>query len=52
LGVPLKIFPPALIELPDWSEIADYAATLLPPEKRTEESEGPGDEPGQGQDQG
>jgi hypothetical protein len=30
LGIPLKEFPPVEIELPDWDELAEYAASLLP----------------------
>jgi hypothetical protein len=30
MGVPLKVFPPVEVELPDWDELADYAASLLP----------------------
>jgi hypothetical protein len=30
LGVPLKEFPPVEVELPDWDELAEYAASLLP----------------------
>jgi hypothetical protein len=30
LGVPLKEFPPVEVELPDWDELAQYAASLLP----------------------
>ncbi len=30
LGVPLKEFPPVEIKLPDWSELAEYARSLLP----------------------
>jgi hypothetical protein len=30
LGVPLKEFPPVEVELPDWGELAEYAASLLP----------------------
>jgi hypothetical protein len=29
VGVPLKEFPPVEIEMPDWSELAEYAAELL-----------------------
>jgi hypothetical protein len=32
LGVPLKEFPPVEVELPDWDELAEYAASLLPEE--------------------
>ncbi len=31
LGIPLKYFPP--VELPDWDELAEYAASLAPPEQ-------------------
>ena len=29
-GIPLKDFPPVEVELPDWDELAEYAASLLP----------------------
>ena len=29
LGIPLKDFPPVDVELPDWDELAEYAASLL-----------------------
>jgi hypothetical protein len=29
-GVPLKEFPPVVVEPPDWGELAEYAASLLP----------------------
>jgi hypothetical protein len=30
LGVPLKEFPPVVVEPSDWDELAAYAASLLP----------------------
>jgi hypothetical protein len=33
MGVPLKLFPPVMIEPPDWNELAEYAASLLPVKK-------------------
>jgi len=35
-GVPLKIFPYVPLEPPDWSELAEYARSLLPQEKQGE----------------
>ena len=29
MGIPLKEFPPVDVELPDWDELADYAASLI-----------------------
>lgn len=29
LGVPLKEFPPVIIEPPDWDELAEYAKSLI-----------------------
>ena len=29
LGVPLKEFPPVIIEPPDWDELAEYAKSLV-----------------------
>ena len=29
LGVPLKVFPVVEVELPDWDELAQYAAELV-----------------------
>jgi hypothetical protein len=39
LGVPLKEFPPVIWEPPDWSELAEYAESLLP-EEPDDEDEG------------
>jgi hypothetical protein len=33
-GVPLKEFPPVVVEPTDWGELAEYAASLLPEEPR------------------
>lgn len=35
MGVPLKVFPPVEVELPDWDELAEYAEECLPPVERT-----------------
>jgi len=31
MGVPLKEFPPVVVELPDWDELAVYAKSLVTP---------------------
>jgi hypothetical protein len=36
-GVPLKQFPQVVIEPPDWTGLAEYAASLLPKEGRTQD---------------
>jgi hypothetical protein len=48
LGVPLKEFPPVEVELPDWDELAEYAASLLPedPEGDAGDDGGDGNDPG------
>ncbi len=40
MGVPLKVYPPVEVELPDWDELADYAAELLPPDEGKVDREG------------
>jgi hypothetical protein len=41
LGVPLKEFPPVIIEPSDWSELAEYAQSLLEQRK----ANGTGEQP-------
>jgi hypothetical protein len=45
LGVPLKEFPPVEIEVTDWDELAQYAASLLP-----EDSENDAADDGEGEE--
>jgi hypothetical protein len=43
LGVPLKEFPPVEVELPDWDELAEYAASLLPEDSEGDAADDSGD---------
>src|SRR5688500_245504 len=48
LGVPLKEFPPVEVELPDWDELAQYAASLLPPDTEGGDADDSEDDLGDG----
>jgi hypothetical protein len=49
LGVPLKEFPPVEVEVTDWGELAQYAASLLPEEPEDDAAEDEADDSGNGE---